>query len=98
VRSYGGAITACPRLLSVMRTPVALPPAQAVGVTMQRRRFKQTLSLRDRLSAEAQRLRNEARMLSPGLRRQRLVRKARQLETASEIDLWLGSSGLRAPS
>ena len=65
---------------------------------MQRRRFKQTLPLRDRLSAEAQRLREEARNLSPGTKRERLVRRARQLETASQIDLWLTSPGLEAPT
>jgi hypothetical protein len=65
---------------------------------MQRRRFKQTLSLRDRLSAEAQRLREEARKLSPGIKRERLVRRARQLETGSQIDQWLASPGLQAPT
>jgi hypothetical protein len=65
---------------------------------MQRRRFKQELSLRARLSAEARGLREEARKLSPGLRRQWLVRKARQLETAAEIDLWLASPGLQTPT
>jgi hypothetical protein len=65
---------------------------------MQRRRLKQELSLRARLSAEARGLREEARMLSPSLRKQRLVRKARELETAAAIDLWLASPGLQAPT
>lgn len=65
---------------------------------MPRRRFKQTVSLSARLTAEARRLREEARELSPGARRERLLRKARQLETASHIDAWLASTGLQAPT
>lgn len=65
---------------------------------MPRRRFKQTVSLSDRLAAEARRLREEARALSPGAKRERLLRKARQLETASHINEWLASPGLQAPT
>lgn len=65
---------------------------------MPRRRFKQTVSLSDRLAAEARRLRDEAKALSPGARRERLLRKARQLETASHINEWLASPGLQSPT
>jgi hypothetical protein len=48
---------------------------------MQRRRFKQTQSLEERLFAESKRLRADARSLPPGAVRDRLLRKARQAET-----------------
>jgi hypothetical protein len=46
-----------------------------------RRRFKQTLSLKDRLTVEAQRLRDDARTLPFGAKRDRILRRARQLDT-----------------
>lgn len=62
-----------------------------------RRRFKQTLSLRDRLVAHAKSARDQARRLPPGKERESLLRSARQSETAANIDEWLSSPGLRAP-
>jgi hypothetical protein len=44
----------------MMGTPVALSPPQEWSSAMQRRHFKQTVSLDQRLSVEAQRLRKEA--------------------------------------
>jgi hypothetical protein len=64
---------------------------------MQRRRFKQTQSLEERLSEEAKRLRAEAKLLPPGARRDEMIRKARQAETASHMNEWLTSPGLRPP-
>jgi hypothetical protein len=64
---------------------------------MQRRRFKQTRSLEERLSEEAKRLRAEAKLLSPGAVRNELIRRARQVETASRMNEWLTSAGLRPP-
>ena len=63
----------------------------------QRRRFKQTQSLEDRLSAEAKRLREEAKGLPLGPAREALLRKARQTETASHMNEWLSSPELRPP-
>ena len=63
----------------------------------QRRRVTQTVSLEDRLAAEAQRLRSEAGILSPGAKRDDLLRKARQCETGSHMSEWLSSPGLQAP-
>nr|WP_247511553.1 hypothetical protein [Bradyrhizobium sp. 157] len=63
-----------------------------------RRRFKQTTSLVERLTEEAKRLRKEARGTPPGLARERLIRKARQAETAVHIQEWLTSPGLQAPT
>ncbi|MGA2994374.1 hypothetical protein [Bradyrhizobium sp.] len=58
---------------------------------MQRRRFKQTQSLEERLFAESKRLRADARSLPPGAVRDRLLRKARQAETGSHMSKWLTS-------
>lgn len=52
---------------------------------MQRRRVKQILSLEERLSEEAKRLREKARSLPPGADREALLRKARQAETGSHL-------------
>jgi hypothetical protein len=63
----------------------------------QRRRFKQTLSLEERLAREAKRLREEARSSPPGPLRENLLRKARQAETGSHMSEWLRSPGLQPP-
>jgi hypothetical protein len=64
---------------------------------MLRRRFKQALSLEERLVEEAKRLREEAKSLPPGAEREALLRKARQAETGSHMSEWLSSPGLRPP-
>jgi hypothetical protein len=64
---------------------------------MLRRRFKQTVSLEERLSEEAKRLRVEAKSLPPGPDRDILIRKARQAETGSHMSEWLRSPGLLPP-
>jgi hypothetical protein len=64
---------------------------------MQRRRFKNILSLPDRLTYEAERLRAEAEQLPPGIAQDTLLKKARQAETAAHIDDWLKSPGLQPP-
>jgi hypothetical protein len=64
---------------------------------MQRRRFKQTRLLEERLSEEAKRLRAEAKLLPPGVARDEMIRKARRAETASHMNEWLTSPGLRSP-
>jgi hypothetical protein len=62
-----------------------------------RRRFGQEFSLRDRLGAHAKAAREQAKILRPGKERESLLRSARQSETASHINEWLSSPGLRAP-
>jgi len=64
---------------------------------MQRRRFKHTLTFPERLDQEAERLRTEAEKLPHGTERDELLCKARQTETASHVNEWLSSPGLRAP-
>jgi hypothetical protein len=53
---------------------------------MPRNRFTQTITLGDRLAHEAERLRRNARAVPVGKERESLLRKARQLETASHIN------------
>ena len=64
---------------------------------MQRRRFKQNQSLEERLSEEAKRLREEAKLLPLGAARDEIIRKARLAETGSHMTEWLTSPGLRPP-
>jgi hypothetical protein len=63
----------------------------------QRRGFNQIDPLDKRLSEDAQRLRKEARGTPPGVERDRLIRRARFLETASHMSQWLSSPGLQSP-
>lgn len=63
-----------------------------------RRRVKQTKSLAERLAEEATDLRKVAATLSPGPERDRLLRKARQDETAAHMTEWLNSPGLKTPT
>lgn len=65
---------------------------------MQRRRFKQTTSLDQRLEEQAKRLRQEACGTPPGVERDRLIRRARQAEVAAHMNEWLSSSGLQPPT
>jgi len=65
---------------------------------LKRRRFKQSTTLGERLADEAIRCREEARRLASGRRREMLLRRARQDEAAMQIDAWLRSPGLRAPT
>ena len=63
----------------------------------QRRGFNQIDLLDERLSKDAERLRKEARGTPPGVERDRLIRRARFLETASHMSEWLSSPGLQSP-
>jgi len=64
---------------------------------MQRRRFHQTKSLEERLSEEAKRLRELAKRLPPGAKREDILRRARQAETGSHMSEWLRSPELQPP-
>jgi hypothetical protein len=63
----------------------------------ERRRFKQTQSLKERLLAEAKNLREEAKLLPFGPVRDATLKKARETEAAAQMDDWLSSPGLRPP-
>jgi hypothetical protein len=61
-----------------------------------RRRFEQNLSLQDRLSIWAKQVREQAAKLPPGIEKEVLLKKARQADTASHLNDWANSPGLRA--
>ena len=65
---------------------------------MQRRRFKQTISLKDRLASFAEELKAKASQLRPGPEQDALLKRAKQADTASRIDDWANSPGLEPPS
>jgi hypothetical protein len=65
---------------------------------MERRRFKQEAPLDQRLEDHAKRLREEAKRTPAGIKRDDLLRRARQAETAARMSGWLSSSpGLQPP-
>jgi hypothetical protein len=63
----------------------------------QRRRFKQQLTLKDRLDAWSRTVRAQAEQIPPGPEREALLKKAGQAETASRLDYWANSPGLQPP-
>ena len=63
----------------------------------ERRRAKQTTTLKDRLTVFAEAARGKASRLGPGPERDDLLKKARQADTAAHLDDWANSSGLRPP-
>jgi hypothetical protein len=62
-----------------------------------RRRFKQTTSLQERLSAFAKDMREEASELPPSRKRDELLKRARMADTASSIDEWARTPGVQLP-
>jgi hypothetical protein len=64
----------------------------------QRTRFKRPiLSFDERLAQQARRVREQARTMPPGIERESLLRKARQTETALQVNEWLASRGSQPP-
>ena len=63
-----------------------------------RRRVKHEKTFQERLAEEAHRFREAARALSPGIAQERLLKRARQAETAAHVDQWLKSPGLQPPT
>jgi hypothetical protein len=76
-----------------MRTLVVLPPnLEWMEQRMpERRRFRQTNSLEERLAKGATQLRKQAQGTLPGVECDLLVRKVRRAETASHMAEWLAS-------
>ncbi|MGY3478568.1 hypothetical protein [Bradyrhizobium ottawaense] len=62
-----------------------------------RRRFKQSISLKDRLALFAKEASEKASKLPPGPERESLLKKARQAETATRVDEWATDCGQPAP-
>jgi hypothetical protein len=65
---------------------------------IQRRRFQQEFTLKDRLAQEIEQLRDQAKNMKPGVALDQVLRRIRQDQTASSMNDWLGSPGLRAPT
>jgi hypothetical protein len=63
-----------------------------------RRRFKQTTSLQERLTAFANDIREQAAIMPVGKDRDDLLERVRQADTAAHIDEWASSTRLRPPS
>ena len=63
-----------------------------------RRRFKQTTTLKERLMAFAEDVREQASGLPPGPEREDLLKRASRADTAAHIDEWVNSSGLQSPT
>jgi hypothetical protein len=63
-----------------------------------RRRFKQRLTLEERLLEDIAQLREQARNMKPGVALDQVLRRIRQNETASHMSEWLASPGMRAPT
>ena len=64
---------------------------------LQRRRFKQQLTLQDRLATWSKQVGEEAAKLPPGPERDTLVKKVRQADIANHLDDWAKSPGLQPP-
>jgi hypothetical protein len=59
---------------------------------------EQSSTFEYRLAQEAINLRKQAKGMPLGVRRDELLRKARQIDAAVEVNKWLTSPGLRAPT
>jgi hypothetical protein len=64
---------------------------------MKRRLIEQSSPLKDRLTAFAKQVRDEAKKLPPGVEKDGMLRKARQADTAAHLDNWVNSPGLQPP-
>ena len=62
-----------------------------------RRRFKQSLSLKDRLASFAKEASEKASRMPPGPERESLLKKARQAATATRVDEWAMDRGRHTP-
>jgi hypothetical protein len=62
-----------------------------------RRRFKQTLSFKDRLLAFAEDIRSQAALLPAGHERDDMLTRARRADTAWRLDDWANSPRLQTP-
>jgi hypothetical protein len=65
---------------------------------MKRHRRFNSHSFEDQIAAEKSRLEAQAAGLSPGPERDVLLKRIRQLETASHMNEWLTSPGLQPPT
>jgi hypothetical protein len=59
--------------------------------------MERRITLQDRLVEEARQMREQAAKATRPKERERLIRKARQIETAAQINEWVSSPGLQPP-
>ena len=64
---------------------------------MQRRRRSVPHTFEENIAAEKAKLHAQVAQLKPGPQMDRLLKKIRQLETASHINEWISSQGLQPP-
>jgi len=64
---------------------------------LKRNRFKQTISLHDRLACFAKEIRDKASLLQPSQEKDDLLNRAIRADVASQIDAWANSCGLQPP-
>jgi hypothetical protein len=83
------------------RLAVGISSSHTAAITgrsaMERRHFTETVQLEKPTAEQAKPLRNEARGTPPGVKRDDLIRRARQIETACHVKEWLSSPGLQPP-
>lgn len=63
----------------------------------ERRRVTQTRSLEERMTEQADKLKEQASQLPAGKEREALLKRARIAETGARINDWLRSPGLQSP-
>jgi hypothetical protein len=63
----------------------------------QRRRFKQTIPFKDRLTAFINAITARVEIIPPGPERDEMLKKVQAAQTAMEIDGWANSSELQPP-
>jgi hypothetical protein len=64
---------------------------------IKRHRIKHEKTFQERLAEEAERFKQLADQTPVGMQRDLYLRRARQAATASHIDSWINSPGLRPP-
>jgi len=62
-----------------------------------RYRFKQTMSLQDRLASFAKEMRDKASLMPPSREKDDLLERASRADMASHLDDWTNSAGLLPP-
>jgi hypothetical protein len=65
---------------------------------LHRRPFRQLSALEDRLAEDAINLRKQAEGMALSIRRDELLRKANQMDNAAQVNKWLTSPDLCAPT
>ena len=83
-----------PEMLAILEEAPPQPTAKPI---VRRPRVKHVTSFKDRLLKSAQEARDQAARLPAGSARERLLLKARQCETAANIDTWISSPGSAPP-